>query len=67
MTWVCNALYVFQKDCIVENLWEWRSVKVVETIKPLLVVSQVTEKAIMSLEDPTVVGSEPKWAPKQVH
>ncbi|CAK0736720.1 hypothetical protein CVIRNUC_000792 [Coccomyxa viridis] len=26
----------------------------------------VTEKAIMSLEDPVMMGQEPKWAPKQV-
>ena len=26
---------------------------------------QVTEKAIMSLEDPVMMGQEPKWAPKQ--
>ena len=26
---------------------------------------QVTEKAIMSLEDPVMMGQEPRWAPKQ--
>lgn len=27
---------------------------------------QVTEKALMSLEEPMLPGQEPKWAPKQV-
>ncbi len=30
-------------------------------------ISQVTEKAVMSLEEPATMGQEPKWAPKQVN